>query len=138
MADIIEATPEAVFELVSTPGGLDLWWTKRSSGEPGVGEIYKLYFGPEWDWRAEVTRCVPGTEFELRMTRADEDWTGTVVGFRFQEKGKGTKVSFYHTGWPEANHHFRRSSYCWAMYLRVLKRYVELGEKVTYEERTGA
>jgi Activator of Hsp90 ATPase homolog 1-like protein len=27
------------------------------------------------------------------------------------------------------------SSYCWAMYLRILKRYVEFGEEVPYEKR---
>ena len=80
----------------------------------------------------------PGAEFELRITRADEDWTGTLVGFSLEEEGGGTKVSFSHRGWPGPNAHFRRSSYCWAMYLRVLKRFVEAGETVEYEKRTGA
>ena len=31
--------------------------------------------------------------------------------------------------------HFRISSYCWAMYLRVLKRGVEFGEAVPYKDR---
>jgi hypothetical protein len=30
---------------------------------------------------------------------------------------------------------FRRSSYCWAMYLRILRRYLEHGETVPYERR---
>lgn len=39
-------------------------------------------------------------------------------------------MKFHHVGWPEANDHYRTSCYCWAMYLRLLKRYVELGETV--------
>ncbi|MCH8956850.1 SRPBCC domain-containing protein, partial [candidate division KSB1 bacterium] len=35
----------------------------------------------------------------------------------------------------EANEHYRVSCYCWAMYLRLLKRYVEHGETVPYEDR---
>jgi hypothetical protein len=31
--------------------------------------------------------------------------------------------------------HYRTSSFCWAMYLRLLKRYVEHGEVVPYEKR---
>ncbi len=39
MADIfhhflIKAPQQKVFDAVSTPKGLDVWWTKRSSGEP--------------------------------------------------------------------------------------------------------
>ena len=66
--------------MFTTPGGLDEWWTQRSSGEPKEGAEYELWFGPEYDWRARVTRCVPDVEFELQMTRADADWTGTRVG----------------------------------------------------------
>ncbi len=39
MADIfhhflIKAPQQKVFDAMSTPKGLDVWWTKRSSGEP--------------------------------------------------------------------------------------------------------
>jgi len=142
MADIlhdfpVNARPSEVFAAVTTPTGLNQWWTKRSSGEPRLGESYDLWFAPEYDWRGRVTKCVPDSEFELEITRADDDWTGTVVGFRLEGNGQETMVSFYHTGWPASNPHYRRSSYCWAMYLRVLKRYVEHGETVPYEDRTG-
>jgi hypothetical protein len=36
---------------------------------------------------------------------------------------------------PEPNHHFRTSSYCWAMYLRLLKQNLEAGLFVVYEKR---
>ena len=40
-----------------------------------------------------------------------------------------------HLGWPEANAHYRTSCHCWALYLRVLRRYLENGESVPYEVR---
>lgn len=143
MADIyhdfaISVPPARVFSGITTAEGLNRWWTKESEGEAGVGNTYRLWFGPEWDWRGEVTQCVPASVFELRMEKADEDWTGTVVGFRLEETPTGTGVRFHHKGWREPNAHFRRSSYCWAMYLRVLKRYLEMDEEVPYEGRTGA
>lgn len=78
MADIfhdfpVKASSDLVFRAVSTPAGLDAWWTKRSSGEPAIGAEYELWFGPEYDWRAVVSRFVSNTEFELEMTRAQED-----------------------------------------------------------------
>lgn len=127
-----------VFEAVSTPAGLDAWWTKRSSGRPVEGAEYELWFGPEYDWRAVVYQCVPAAEFGLEMTRADDDWRGTRLHFELQERGGVTQVHFQHSDWPQANEHYRVSCFCWAMYLRLLKRYVERGEIVRYEDRLEA
>ena len=131
----IKAPLERVFRAVSTPQGLDTWWTKLSAGKPKEGAEYELSFGPEYDWRASVTRCVPNSEFELEMVRADGDWIGTRVGFRLEPRGAVTWVRFCHTGWPSPNEHFRISCNCWAMYLRVLRRSLEHGESVPYENR---
>ncbi len=131
----VKATLEDVFGAVSSPAGLDIWWTKSSRGAPLVGSEYELGFGPGYAWTATVTRCVPHTEFELQMVESDDDWLGTVVGFRLEPRGERTWVSFYHTGWPAPNEHYRISCNCWAMYLRVLRRYLEHGETVPYEKR---
>jgi uncharacterized protein YndB with AHSA1/START domain len=140
MPDILQDFPinvptARVFDAVSTPSGLDAWWTVRSSGQPRLGETYGLWFGPEYDWRAGVTRCRDGEEFELELTEADRDWRGTRVGFRLEPRPGGTQVRFHHVGWPEASEHFRISCHCWALYLRLLRRHVELGEVVPYERR---
>ncbi len=81
----------------------------------------------------------PRTSFELRITRADPDWDGTSVGFQLTPRdrspeGTATTVRFHHRGWREENEHSRVSCYCWAMYLRILKRYLEHGERVPYSE----
>ena len=134
----IKAPGERVFEAVATPAGLDAWWTQRSEGVPSEGAEYELSFGPDYDWRAKVTRCVKGSEFELEIVRADEDWTGTRVGFRLEPEEGFTQVRFYHEGWPDGNEHYRISCFCWAMYLRILKRYLEHGEFVPYADRLDA
>jgi uncharacterized protein YndB with AHSA1/START domain len=143
MADIfqdfpIKAFPDRVYQAVSTPGGLDRWWTKRSAGEPTEGTQYELWFGPQYDWRAKVTRCVENREFELQLVAADADWLGSRVGFRLEDRGGTTWVQFYHTGWPSPNEHYRVSCHCWALYLRLLRRHLEHGEFVPYEGRLDA
>jgi hypothetical protein len=87
-----------VFQSISTPAGLDAWLTKRSAGKPVEGAEYELWFGPEYDWRAVVSRCVPDTEFEFRITGAQEDWLETRVRFLLDEKDGVTHVRFQHTG----------------------------------------
>lgn len=131
----IQAPIHTVFEAVSTPSGLDRWWTKSSSGIPASEATYELGFGPGFDWQARITRYEPDERLELEMLRADEDWRGTHVGFRLRQADRITQVKFHHTGWRGANAHYRISCYCWAMYLRVLRRALEHGEEVPYERR---
>ncbi len=131
----IDAPIDRVFEAVSTSAGLDAWWTERSKGVPREGHEYELGFGPEFAWRARVTRVVRPTEFELMLTRADQDWTGTQLGFRLEPRNGKTWLQFAHTGWPDRNEHYRVSCTCWAMYLRILRRFLEHGEIVPYDVR---
>ena len=131
----IQAGATRVFEAVSTPAGLDAWWTKASSGKPAAGSEYELSFGPKYEWRARVTRCEPPSIFELKIVSAEPDWRDSLVSFELEPRGDLTWVRFAHRGWPEANEHYRGSCYCWAMYLRVLRRNLEHGELVPYERR---
>ncbi len=133
----IEGTSSSVFEAVSSAEGLSAWWTLRASGRPQLGASYRLYFGPDYDWLAEVTECTAGRSIEWAVTSADADWTGTRVSFILENHDSGVLVRFCHAGWAQRNDHYLRSAYCWALYLRLLKRYVELGETVPYQERTG-
>jgi len=72
------------------------------------------------------------------MTEANEDWTGSRVGFILEPTSNGTLLRFHHNGWPSVNEHYRVSCHCWAMYLRILRRYLEHGEEVAYEDRLDA
>jgi uncharacterized protein YndB with AHSA1/START domain len=134
----IKAPPARVFAAISLPTGLDRWWTLRSAGAPRLATDYELGFGPGYDWRARVTRCVLDREFELELTEADPEWLGTKVGFQLAGADGGTQVRFHHVGWPHDSEHYRISSYCWAMYLRLLRRYLEHGETVDYGRRLEA
>ncbi len=140
MADIfhyfpINASISEVFKGISTPKGLNIWWSKTSTGNPAVWESYMLSFGPKYNWTAVVSKFVTDKEFELTITDADPDWNGTKIGFTLIFKNNATNVHFYHIGWRESNEHYRISCYCWAMYLRVLKRNLEFGEEIPYEDR---
>jgi uncharacterized protein YndB with AHSA1/START domain len=140
MADILHDFPIAapaarVFAAVSTPAGLDEWWTLRSAGRPATGERWRLDFGPGYEWTAVVRHCEPAATFELELVDAMPDWAGTRVRFDLAEADGSTALRFAHTRWPSATEHFRVSSFCWAMYLRVLRRFVEHGERVPYDRR---
>ncbi|WP_298760468.1 SRPBCC domain-containing protein [uncultured Psychroserpens sp.] len=131
----INESVSKVFKAISTSDGLDKWWSKSTLGLPKLNEKYTLNFGNDCIWKAIVSKFDINKEFQLTIVDSHIDWLHTKVGFQLINKGNCTEVVFTHSGWKEANEHFKNSSYCWAMYLRILKRYVEFGETVVYEQR---
>ena len=131
----INAPPERVFAGVATPAGLDCWWTLTCAGTPELGATYALGFGAEYQWTARVSACVASRLFEFTMTASDADWRRSRVRFELVPSPNGTTLRFSHVGWPQKNTHYRVSSHCWALYLRLLRRYVETGEVVPFDDR---
>lgn len=131
----IRAPVSEVFDAISQPAGFSAWWTLAAQGESQLDADYALFFGAEYDWRARVTRCVQDREFALVVTNSADDWIGTTISFTLEQRDDMTWLRFEHSGWARVTEHFRISSYCWAMYLRILKRYIECGESVPYERR---
>ena len=131
----ITAPVSKVFDAITQPTHLVNWWPLKCTGKAEEGAEYNFYFEPEYDWCGLVSRVIPNKSFFIKMTKADPDWDPTSFGFELQVSGDNVAVRFSHTGWPQCNAHFRRSSFCWALLLQGLKDYVEKGKVVPFEER---
>ncbi|WP_298346949.1 SRPBCC domain-containing protein [uncultured Algibacter sp.] len=131
----IKTSVNEVFGAVSQPKHLDNWWTLKSSGIPELGAEYNLNFTDDYDWYCEVLKVEPNKSIHFKMTRSDNDWNPTTFGFDLIETDHGTLMEFSHVNWPEANHHFKHSSFCWAMLLNGLKNYLEKGIIIPFKER---
>lgn len=132
----VNAPASRVFAMFADPKLLSEWWTLDAEGTADSGEIWRFGFGPDDQWQGLLAACDPDRWIEWEITAADADWTGTRVGARFAARDADrTIVDFYSSGWRHANDHFRTSSCCWANYLRVMRRFVEHGERVPYDQR---
>ncbi len=131
----IKSTAEAIFEAVTTPLALEKWWPQHCSGSALVGVEYRFYFEKEYDWYGIVTKVVPSNYFEIQMTKSDPDWNHTKFSFHIKPENGGCWLEFNHINWPKNNHHFRRSSFCWAILLQGLKNYLEKDEIIPYPDR---
>ncbi|XLS29168.1 SRPBCC family protein [Flavobacteriaceae bacterium M23B6Z8] len=131
----IEKPIKSVFKVVSDPKELENWWPLKCKGEPTLNSIYNFYFGPEYNWYGKVIKYEPSNAFHIKMTQSDADWDPTSFGFDLEEINKGTRLKFWHKGWTNCNHHYRHSSYCWAILLKGLKDYLEKGIVIPFEKR---
>lgn len=122
----IKAPAERIFQAISTPEGLCSWWTTEAAGQPILGAEYQFFFTKDSDWRAKVVEITPPLQISWQMTQADADWTPTQLHFQLTEGEDGmTTLRFAHTSWEKINDHFRRTSFCWAIYLEALRKVVE-------------
>lgn len=131
----IKSTKEKVFEAVSDSKKMIHWWPQKCSGEAKNDCIYNLFFTQEYDWYGKATNVKINESFYVKMTEADADWDPTTFGYEIDVVAGGINLRFSHVGWPECNHHYRRSSYCWAILLKGLKDYLEVGTIVPFEKR---
>jgi uncharacterized protein YndB with AHSA1/START domain len=76
----VNASPGRVFEMFLMAEGMNRWCTKEASGEPKLNAEFRLYFGPGYDWRAKVTRYVPGSEFVRTSDDRDTRGLGKITG----------------------------------------------------------
>lgn len=133
----IAAPAQKITEAILSKEGLNAWWTEDAEVEPHLDGKYVFYFAEHSiQWEAQLSKYSPGKMIEWTFTKADEDWTGTKVLFELKDSGDLFHIHFSHTGWKAANEHMYITNYCWALYLRLLKRYVERGEIVPYSERS--
>lgn len=89
----IRAPMAKVFSGVSTPVGLDAWWTQSCKGDAA---LVKLGFGGNYFWMAAVTEFKQDETFALKITDAAADWVDTLVRFEL-ESGVGATVPTWRT-----------------------------------------
>ena len=117
----IDAAPAKVFDALTTIEGLSAWWTP-SKGNAAQGGRIDFKF-----CEMEVVAAEPGKLVRSRCTGGPEEWVGTEVIFRLEQKREQTFVLFSHAGWKEPVEFMHHCSTKWGTFLLSLRDYVERG-----------
>lgn len=132
----IKSDPHSILDSITTPKGLNAWWTVKSSGDIKLGNSFQFYFSDDYNWYAQIVQFEENKLVQFQMTDADEDWMHTILTFDIHIlEGHKNLLRFSHEGWKNTNAHFRRTSFCWALYLNGLKKYLEEGIIIPYSKR---
>ena len=132
MVDILHrigatATPDKVYDALTTRDGLAAWWTTDTTGDSAVDGTIKFRFGDAGGFDMKVLDQRPNERVAWEVTDGPEEWIGTRVRFDLKEEGDYTIVLFAHEGWAEPGEFLSHCSTKWASYLLSLKALVETG-----------
>jgi uncharacterized protein YndB with AHSA1/START domain len=136
----IDASPEVVFEVISSPAHLREWWTDEADIEPAPGAIGELVWGDKASARAGVVPItVMDAEhprlFSFRWVYPDGDVAtpanSLLVTFDLVPSGAGTVVRLTETGFREMGwetavleEQYKQHSVGWDTHLRRLGEYL--------------
>lgn len=121
------ATPERVYEALTTVEGLAGWWTDDTKGSGGVGDVLAFRF-PDGGFDMEVVDLQPAERVTWRVVDGPGEWIGTTVDWRLHQADGWTIVLFAHQGWAEPVEFMHHCSTKWATFLVSLKSLLETGE----------
>jgi uncharacterized protein YndB with AHSA1/START domain len=121
-----DASPEQVYDALTTLDGLSGWWAERTTGKTDVGGVIELRFGPG-GIDMEVAQLDPGRSVRWNVVAGPDEWIGTTVGWDLRQEDGFTIVLFRHEGWREPVEFMHHCSTKWATYLVSLKQLVETG-----------
>jgi uncharacterized protein YndB with AHSA1/START domain len=120
------ASPEQVYDALTTLDGLSGWWAEKTTGKTDVGGVIEFRFGPG-GIDMEVAQLDPGRSVRWNVAAWPDEWIGTTVQFDLRQEGDYTIVLFKHEGWREPVEFMHHCSTKWATYLVSLKQLVETG-----------
>jgi len=106
----VEASPDIVFEVISSPEHLQEWWPDEATLDPVPGATGELVFGNDDDPRAHIAEITvvdaePPRLFSFRWDYPDgeaaSDSNSLLVTFELAPSGSGTVVRMTETGFRE-------------------------------------
>lgn len=132
----VDASPEVVFEVVSSPEHISEWWTDDASFEVRPGAVGELIWGNRVDvLPIMVVDAQPPRLFSFRWcypdSKVDDDADSLLVTFELTPSGTGTKIRLTETGFREMGwevakleEQYREHSTGWDTFVPRLGEYV--------------
>jgi uncharacterized protein YndB with AHSA1/START domain len=115
------ATPDKVFDALTTIDGLRSWWVSGAKGD--AKKNGRIDFG---FCEMQVLAAEQGKLVQWRCVSGPKEWIDTEVTFRIREDSE-TFVVFAHSGWREPVEFMHHCSTKWGTFLLSLRDEVERG-----------
>ncbi len=122
----LHASPERVYQAITTADGIRQWWTRDAAIEPKVGAAGEFgFYGKRFVAKVTVEELNPVTRVRWKVTNSA--WQASDIEFNLKADGNDTTLLFAHRGFPRADEGFASATTRWGFYLLSLKRYLQTG-----------
>jgi len=121
----INASPEKVFEILTTIEGNRGWWDSGAMGDAKKGGTITFFKGL---LDTKVTETKPNELVSWKCVKGPEEWINTEITFKLLYKKDQTFVLFSHANWKEPVEFMYHCSTKWATFLLSLKALAETGK----------
>jgi uncharacterized protein YndB with AHSA1/START domain len=128
----IHASPERVYQAITTAEGIRSWWTRDADLGPevgGVGEFRFLSYGPEYVTRVRIDELKQSSHVGWKtLSSFRPEWSGTSMSFDLREEGGDTVLLFAHRNFAQADERYAQTNTGWAYYLVSLQQFLQTGK----------
>ena len=114
----IASKPETIYPLVATAKGFGQWWAADITEPAGAVELG--FFNRTTVYRLRLKADRPPVHAEWMCETGDE-WNGTHILFRLEDRGSGTLLRFTHGGWRSETDYFVSCNTTWGELMYRLK-----------------
>jgi uncharacterized protein YndB with AHSA1/START domain len=120
------ASPQQVYDALTTIDGLAAWWTEKTTGDPAPGGVIEFRFVPG-GFDMAVAELTPAERVVWNVVDGPPEWVGTTITWTLKQEDDFTVVLFKHEGWREPVEFMHHCSTKWALFLVSLKSLLETG-----------
>jgi uncharacterized protein YndB with AHSA1/START domain len=128
----IEASPDRVYQALTTAEGIRNWWTRDADLDSAIGAEGEFRFpsyGAAHATRVRVTELIPSTRVAWKTTASFRpEWIDTTITFDLRAEGIDTALLFAHRGFPQPDDVYALCNTGWAYYLVSLQQYLQTGQ----------
>ena len=122
-------TKEAMFKAISTPDGIEKWWSTQAKGIPEAGETLELYFEGITTLKFRYEQIIPNEKLVIRCIDGFKTWYDTVLTHELEEKDGQVFLTHIHSNIdPEDLEALTYFNTKWTVYLLSLKDFLEKGK----------
>ena len=125
----VQASPDALYDAVTTPAGLSAWWTRAEGTGDAGGDLQFFMSAPEPLHVHVDSATRPGSvRWTVTECAFEPEWVGTHPTFTITRVGDDTaELGFTHVGLNEALECIDMCTRGWDHYMASLCAYVETG-----------
>jgi len=123
----IHASPEQVYQAITTADGVRNWWTRDTTLDSQIGGAGEFGFnGHQFVNKVKIDELTPQTRVRWTMISSGlPAFDGTTIAFDLRANRGDTMLAFAHRDFTRMDDSFAAATTRWGYYLLSLKQYLE-------------